>query len=238
MQRVRNVQPLKRQQVLASFLQALEAFRVDRLQEPFQFAKHFIGRLVALNIAQAPEQPRQLAPVTLRELALDVPLLVNQTTLHHRVGKELLDRASQGGAAIENHIQTMIALETASDDATHQFTRNLQAFAAPQDKVQDMLVALPVDPQGNHRRLLAAKPNAVEHQRTPSDRGQLFAAQLVDKLGTCFLPQSRDVGATDAGEVWLELSGATTRASRSRKSASEHEDKRVCGSRLSRPHAS
>ncbi len=47
---------------------------------------------------------------------------------------------------------------------------------------QDVLATLAVDPQSDHGGLLAAEPNAVKHQCTPSRRFQIFAAQLLDEF--------------------------------------------------------
>ena len=70
------------------------------------------------------EQSRQLALVMLGELPLDVSLLVNQATLHDRVGNELQHRATKRIAVIENRKQPMLTGKAASYNPTHQFTRN------------------------------------------------------------------------------------------------------------------
>src|SRR6056297_2571858 len=56
--------------------------------------------------------------------------------------------------------------------------------------------------------LLSRMPSSINAHQVIE--GQLFASQFVDKLGTCFLPPSRDVGATDSEGVWLGLSDTTT----------------------------
>ena len=48
----------------------------------------FTARNFPLDFSQPLEQPRQFAPVTLRETAANVPFLVDQTALDHRVGEE------------------------------------------------------------------------------------------------------------------------------------------------------
>ena len=60
--------------------------------------------------------------MTLGKLSLDISLLVNQATLHHRIRKELDHCPTKRIAAIENRKQSVLAGEFACHDAPHQFT--------------------------------------------------------------------------------------------------------------------
>jgi len=89
---------------------------------------------------------RDLSPVFLQQLALDVPLLVDQTSLDNRIRKELQKSTPQRIATVEHRKKTVPAFESTLNEPTQQTSANLRVFAVPEIEIQYLLSPLSVDP--------------------------------------------------------------------------------------------
>jgi hypothetical protein len=128
--------------------------------------------------------------MTLGQLPFDVPLFVNQASLNHAVAEELFHSGSQRVITVENNVKAMLTRDPSLDDSPHQFPCYLKALAAAQDKIQDLLVAVAVDPECNHRSLLLAQADPIEHQPAPNCLTNILASQLFNEFLASFLPES------------------------------------------------
>ena len=107
----------------------------------------------------------------------------------------------------------MLTTESPFVDSPHQFSSDLEAFAASQHEVQDMLVAGGVDPQGDYCSLVLAQANSVKHQRTPRRLAKIFAAQFIKEFSAGFLPKTRNTRPLVSRGLWLDLlDGSRTHA--------------------------
>ena len=95
-------------------MQAPMSLRVDWLEECFQIGKHFVGRIETLNVPQTPEQPRQLAPMTLGKFPFNVSLFMDQATLQDRIRKGLDHCTPKGIAAVKDDKQALLTTEATS----------------------------------------------------------------------------------------------------------------------------
>jgi hypothetical protein len=80
-QRPRQAQPDHRQRPLQSFPQARSRIRVDPLQPTYRRVQRCLGGLVARLVVRLRQAPLQLGVVLLRDVGLDIALLVDLTAL-------------------------------------------------------------------------------------------------------------------------------------------------------------
>lgn len=111
------------------------------------------------------KQSSQFAPVTLRKLALDVTLFVNQATLNDTVGKVLFHSSPQRVATIEHDEQSMLTLKSPRSDSSKQFPGRFEVFAAAKGEIQNMLLATSIDPNGHDGNLVFAQVDAKNYAR-------------------------------------------------------------------------
>src|SRR4029453_11819334 len=139
-------EPEEREQLLTAFLEAADHARAAGRPLPLEGHRGQAGRRDTLGVDDAMEVSPNLREGVLRRLALEVPQLVDSTTLDQRLGPDEADGLPEAGVSVDH------APHWAGESARGQVVETpLPSFErlAPRAELQRQKLLLPVGEDGD-----------------------------------------------------------------------------------------